>query len=119
MIKFPTKYGVEEVRGDQVAAHECYIAMLEMDDRLQTMCIEKQRIVAEPREGLELLDNSRLERTTRIDTLTSPPIRQALTAFLRENQVVFAWSNEDIPRINLSIIVHKLNVSPSFPPIRQ
>ena len=32
MIKFPTEYGVGEVRGDQVATCECYIAMLEMDD---------------------------------------------------------------------------------------
>ena len=32
MIKFPTEYGVGELRGDQVAAHECYIAMLEIDD---------------------------------------------------------------------------------------
>ena len=31
MIKFPTEYEVEEVRGDQVVACE-YIAMLEMDD---------------------------------------------------------------------------------------
>ena len=27
MIKFPIEYGVGEVRGDQVAACECYIAM--------------------------------------------------------------------------------------------
>ena len=32
MIKFPTKYGVGEVGRDQVAARECYIAMLEMND---------------------------------------------------------------------------------------
>ena len=32
MIKFPTKYGIGELQGDQVAAHECYIAMLEMED---------------------------------------------------------------------------------------
>ena len=63
MIKFPSEYRVGEVRGDQVAAHECYIAMLEMDDHLQTMCIEEQRIVTEPIEGLEevLLDDSRPE----------------------------------------------------------
>ena len=37
------------------------IAMLEMDDHLQTICIEKQWTVAEPLEGLEevLLDDSR------------------------------------------------------------
>ena len=42
MIKFPTKYGIGEVRRDQVAARECYIAMLEMNDHQQTMCIEEQ-----------------------------------------------------------------------------
>ena len=87
MIKFPTEYGVGEVRRDQVVARECYIAMLEMDDHLQTMNIEEERAVVEPVEGLEeiLLDNSRPERTTRIGTLASPPVRQALMAFLREN----------------------------------
>ena len=61
MIKFPTEYGVGEVRGDQVAARECYVAILEMDDYLQTMCIEEQQTVVEPVEGLEevLLDDSR------------------------------------------------------------
>ena len=39
MIKFPTEYGIGELRGDQVAARECYIAMLEMEDHQQTMCI--------------------------------------------------------------------------------
>ena len=32
MIKFPTEYGIGELRGNQVAARECYIAMLEMED---------------------------------------------------------------------------------------
>jgi len=34
MIKFPTDYGVGEMCGNQVAAHECYVAMMEMDDHL-------------------------------------------------------------------------------------
>ena len=41
MIKFPIEYRVGEVRGDQVAARECYIAMLEMDDYLQAINIEE------------------------------------------------------------------------------
>ena len=87
MVKFPTEYGVGEVRGDQVATQKCYIAMLEMDDHLQTMNIEEQRAVAKPIEGLEeiLLDNFRPERMTRIGTLASSLVRQALMAFLREN----------------------------------
>ena len=51
------------------------------------MNIEEQRMLVEPVEGLEeiLLDNSRPDRTTRIGTLASPLIRQALTTFLNEN----------------------------------
>ena len=48
LIKFSIEYEVGEVRGDHVAVRECYIAMLEMDDRLQTMCIEEQQMVVEP-----------------------------------------------------------------------
>ena len=92
MIKFSIEYEVGEIRGDRAAARKCYIAMLEMDDHLQTMSIEKQRIVAEPIERLEeiLLDDSKLDRTTRIGTLTSPMVRQELITFLKENQDVFA-----------------------------
>ena len=119
MIKFPTEYRVGEVRGDQVAARECYIAMLEMNDHLQTMNIEEQRMVAEPVEGLEgiLLDNSRPDQTTRIGTLASPLVCQAFSTFFKENQDIFAWNHEDMLKINPSIMVHKLNVSPTFPPI--
>ena len=53
MIKFHIKYRVRELRGDQVAARECYIAILEMDDHLQTMNIEEQRTGEEPIEKLE------------------------------------------------------------------
>ena len=121
MIKFPTDYSVGELRGNQVAARECYVAMMEMDDHLQAMNIEEHRIVTEPVEKLEevLFDDSDHERTTKIGTLASLTIRQELTAFLRSNRDVFAWIYEDMPRIDLLVIVHRLNVSPSFPPIRQ
>ncbi|XP_050290553.1 uncharacterized protein LOC126728834 [Quercus robur] len=78
-----------------------------MDDHLQTMSIEEQRTVAEPVEGLEeiLLDNSRPERMTRIGTLASPSIRQVLTTFQKENQDVFAWSHEDMPGIDPSVMI--------------
>ena len=32
-VKFPTKYGVGEVQGDQLAARECNLAMLAMDEQ--------------------------------------------------------------------------------------
>ena len=52
-------------------------------------------------------------------TLASPLIRQNLAAFLRMNQDVFAWSHEDMPGIDPSVIVHRLNVNPASSPIRQ
>ena len=121
MIKFPTEYGIEELRGDQVAAHECYIAILEMDGHQQTICIGEQRTTAEPVEEFEeiILNESRPERTTRMGTLASPMIRQDLVAFLRMNQDVFAWSHEDMPGIDPTVIVHRLNVNPASSPIRQ
>jgi len=85
------------------------------------MCIGKQRALAEPVEELEevRLDDTRPERTTKIGTLASWPVRQKITTFLKDNQDVFAWSHEDMSGIEPSVMVHKLNVSPLFPPIRQ
>ena len=85
------------------------------------MNIEEHRTTTKSVEKLEevFLDDSNHERTTKIGTLASPAIRQELTAFLRSNRDIFAWTYEDMPRIDPSVIVHRLNVSPSFPPIRQ
>ena len=52
-VKFPTKHGIGQVHGDQLAARECYLAMLAMDEQVQTMNIEERRVVAEPTEALE------------------------------------------------------------------
>ena len=87
MIEFPTEYKVGEVRGDQVVVRECYIVMLEMNDDLQTMNIEEQRMVAEPIEGLKEipLNNSRPDQTTKIGTFANSPVCQALMTFVKEN----------------------------------
>ena len=77
--------------------------------------------MAEHTEKLEeiTLDSSNPDRTTKIGTLAKPAIRQELVAFLRSNKDVFAWSHDDMPGIDPSVMVHKLNVLPSFPPVRQ
>ena len=58
---------------NQVAARKCYIAMLEMDDHQQTMCIEEQREIAKPIKELKeiTLDESKPKWTTRMGTLSS------------------------------------------------
>ena len=76
MIKFPIEYGVGELRENQVAACECYVAMMEMDDHLQAMNVEEHRMATKPIEKLEeiLLDNSKIDRTTKIGTLANPAL---------------------------------------------
>ena len=85
------------------------------------MCIEEQQTLAEPVEELEeiILDELKPERTTKMGTLASQPIRQALASFLKMNQDVFMWSHDDMPGIDPSVIVHRLNVNPVSSPIRQ
>ena len=94
---------------------------MEMDDYLQAINIEEHWMATKPIEKLEeiLLNDSKLDRTNKIGTLANPALRQALITFLRSNRDVFAWSHEDMPGIDPLVMVHRLNVSPSFPPIRQ
>ena len=84
------------------------------------MYIGEQWTAAEPVEELEeiILDESRPEWRTKMGTLASSLIRQDLTSFLRMNQDVFAWSHEEMPGIDLSVIVHRLNVNLASSPIR-
>ena len=104
-----------------MAARKCYVAMMEMDDHFQAMNIEEHRMAIEPIEKLEeiLLDDSKLDRMTKIGTLANLAVHHALTTFLRNNRDVFTSSHEDMLGIDPSVMVHRLNVSPSFPPIRQ
>ena len=46
-----------------MAARECYVAMMEMDDHLQAMNIEEHQVATEPVEKLEeiLFNDSKLD----------------------------------------------------------
>ena len=102
-------------------ARECYLAMMALDEQVQTMSIEERRFVAEPTEVLEdiPLEEGNLEKFTRIGTSMKEKTKQDLVQFLRENIDVFAWSHENMPGIDSSVITHHLNVHPSSKPVRQ
>ena len=119
-VKFPIEHGVGQVQRDQLAARECYLAMLAMDEQFQTLNIEEKRVVAEPIETLVdiSLDESNPEKCTRVEVDLKGKIKEDLVQFLKKNIDVFAWSHEDMPGIDPSIITHRLNVCPSFKPVR-
>ena len=78
--KFPTEYGIGQVLGDQLAARECYLAMLVADEHVQAMSIEERRVVTKPIKVLEdiLLQEDDPEKFTRIGTSMKEKTKQNL-----------------------------------------
>ena len=78
-----------------MAARECYIAMMEIDDHLQAMNIEEHRTATEPVEKIKevLLRQSR-----------HPPRTHG---FSEKQSRHICWTHEDMPGIDPSVIVHR------------
>ena len=104
-----------------MAARECYLAMMALDEQVQTMSIEERRVVAEPTEVLEnvLLQEDDPKKITRIGTSMKEKARKDLIQFLRKSIDVFTWSHDYMLGIDPSVITHRLNVYPFSKPVRQ
>ena len=125
VIKFPTTGGVGMVRGYQRLAKECYSASmkkkavdnvyideLDMRDEVNTRPEPSKEL-----EPMQLDDNP--EHLAYIDSRLAKDLRHLLIHFLKQNKDVFAWKQENMGGIDPAIITHKLNVSPSFKPVKQ
>ena len=125
MIKFPTVSGVGMVRGDQRVARECYSAFMKHKavnniylDELDML----DEVLTRPEPSKELepvsLDDDP-EHLAYIGSKIAEDLKSLLTHFLRQNKDVFAWKQADMGGIDPIVITHRLNVSPSFKPIKQ
>ena len=125
MIKFPTISGVGMVRGDQRVARECYSASMKQK-AVDNICLDELEMrdevltLTEPLEELEpvQLDDD-LEHLVYIGSQLMEKVKGPLTQFLRQNKDVFAWKQADMGGIDPTVITHRLNVSPSFNPVKQ
>ena len=125
MIKFLTVNGVGMVRGDQRVARECYSASMKQKTvdniYLDELDLRDEVLTRpEPSEELEpvLLDDNP-EHLTYIGSKLAEDLKNLLIHFLRQNKDVFAWKQADMGGIDPTVITHRLNVSPSFKPIKQ
>ena len=125
MIKFPTINGVGMVRGDQRVARECYSASMKQKavDNIYLDELDMRDEVLtrpEPSEELEsvLLDDDPKHHAY-IGSKLAEDLKNLLIHFLRQNKDVFAWKQADMGGIDPAVITHRLNVSPSFKPIKQ
>ena len=125
IIKFPTTSGVGMVRGDQRVARECYsesikqkavdniyVDELDMRDEVNTRPEPTEEI-----EPVQLDDNPK--HLAYIGSKIAEDLKSLLTHFLKQNQDVFTWKQEDMGGIDHVIITHRLNVSPSFKLVKQ
>ncbi|KAG7538977.1 Integrase catalytic core [Arabidopsis suecica] len=98
-IKFPTPSGVGTIRGSQEASRTGQ---------------KEDDVVIEV-----VLEEDKPDRKVRIGVTLTSEIKEDLIELLRKNKTSFAWSAADMPGIDPSIICHKLNVDPSFKPVKQ
>ncbi|XP_074378433.1 uncharacterized protein LOC141719975 [Apium graveolens] len=127
-MKFLTRDGIGEERGDQKMARSCYVASLRADGvggqvlPIEDMDVrENDEKRGKPAEDLVSipLDPKYPERMTFIGATLEEPLRGKLVKFLQENSDVFAWSAADMPGIDPELITHKLNVDPSRKTVKQ
>ena len=125
VIKFPTTNEVGMVRGDQHVAKECYSASMKqkaigsiyMDKLNMRDEVSIRPTPSEELESIQLDDQS--EHLVYIGSKLAKDVRDLLIHFLKQNIGVFTWKQEDMGGINPAVIIHKLNISPSFKPVKQ
>ena len=89
-----------------------YMDKLDMRDEVST-----QPTPLEELEPIQLDDQP--EHLDYIGSKLDEDLRSLLIHFLKQNTKVFAWKQEDMGRIDPTVITHRLNVSPSFKLVKQ
>ena len=112
------------VRGDQCVARECYSASMKQKaiDNIYVDELDMHDEVNTRPEPLEELEPVQLddnpEHLAYIGSKLAEDLKSLLTHFLKQNKDVFLWK-EDMGGIDPAIITYRLNVSPSFKPVKQ
>ena len=125
VIKFPTVNGVGMVRGNQRIVRECYSALMKQNtvDNIYMDELDMRGKVTTrpaPSEELELIQlGDQLEHLVYIGSKLAEDIRSPLILFLEQNMEVFAWKQENMGGVDPTVITHRLNVNPSFKPVKQ
>ena len=106
-------------------AQECYSASVKqktVDNVYMDELDMRDEVLTRPEPSEELepvsLDDDP-EHLAYIGSKLAEDLKGLLTQFLKQNKDVFAWKQADIGGIDPAVITHRLNVNPSFKPIKQ
>ena len=119
---------VREIRGDQIAARECYVSSMKTrkpHEALQLKVLDPRDDVTiesgEPVNELTsvVLDEEQPDIKVYIGSSLSKDLVCQLIDFLKRNMDIFAWSHEDLEGIDPKVATHHLNVDPRYKLVRQ
>ena len=106
-------------------ARECYTASMKQKsvDNVNTDELDmRDEMLTRPEPSEELepvsLDDDP-ELLAYIGSKLAKDLKGLLTQFLRQNRDIFAWKQADMGGIDPTVITHKLNINPSFKPVKQ
>ncbi|GAV88978.1 hypothetical protein CFOL_v3_32399 [Cephalotus follicularis] len=124
LMKFPTRFGLGEARGDQQVARQCYktAVMNKGKDKVLPIANVELRWDVEPELPQPIedviqvpLEEGNSERVFQVGSQLGEVEKGELITFLQKNKDVFAWSAEEVPGISPNVMVHKLSVDPMRP----
>ncbi|GAV57847.1 hypothetical protein CFOL_v3_01383 [Cephalotus follicularis] len=128
VMKFPTRFGMGEVRGDQQVARQCYKTTIMDKGKEKVLPIANVELRGDveperPQPDEEVLqvpvEEGNEERIIQVGSQLGEVEKGELITFLRNNKDVFAWSAEEVFGISPEVMVHELSMDPMRPPTRQ
>ena len=117
VVKFPTPWGVQQIRGDQSIARECYKTCLK--PTVQYKGVNVPQVVSTDPEKLTEIILTMGDKKVLVGQDVPPEVEANLIDFLTDRLDAFAWEHEDITGISQDVMTHKLNVDPNYAPVQQ
>ena len=68
---------------------------------------------------VNLADKGENEKLIKIGVNVPKDMKSKLIALLKEFREIFAWSYQDMPRLDIKIVVHRIPIKPKCPPVWQ
>ena len=72
----------------------------------------------EETEVVNLADEGENEKLIKIGVNFPKDVKHEIIALLKEFREIFAWSYQDMPRLDTKIVVHRIPVRPKCPPMQ-
>ena len=125
LMKFPTPFGVGQMRGNQEEARRCYNQAIKSASRLRQVNVVDQRPPSkgplnntiDPRSPDEeattgpikdlvdlSMDDKEPTKVLKLEKNLSDELREAISTFLKKNLDVFAWKHSDMEGIDPAVM---------------